>query len=299
MFNYSDIDLERMITINKFEKTILDLFSKGKIRGTTHTSIGQEYIPVSMREFMLENDFVISNHRGHGHYISLTGDVEGLLCEIMGKEGAVCSCYGGSQQLYAGNFMTLGIQGEGVSIGTGIAWTFKHEKNPNICYVYVGDGTWGRGSMYESLNMASLYKLPLVIITENNGIAMTTPISDNMAGNIENRAHAFDVDYIQVTSQDISEIRSQLADKIKAVREGAKPLVIEFITQRLAAHSKGDDTRTEEEIKLNAEKSWYYRFKKEDPERLRAVEETVDKKMNGILNKVMEKSEEGNLLYEE
>ena len=298
MPNYYDTDLKKMVMINVFEKTLLQLFAEGKIRGTTHTSIGQEYIPVAVLPFMENNDFVISNHRGHGHYLALTGDQEGLLCEIIGKEGAVCHCYGGSQQLYSGNFMTLGVQGENVSIATGIAWSFKHEKKKNISYVYIGDGTLGRGSVYESLNIASVNKLPLVIIIENNEIAMTTPISNNLAGSIEKRARAFDVDYVHIEGHNLDEIRKALSEPIQLVREKCRPLVIEFVTQRLSAHSKGDDTRSEEKINKIKEDSWYYQLLNEEPERLKLFEEEAKDKIGSILETIIQKPIEGALLYE-
>lgn len=289
MYSYNIDDLKIMLLIRNFELTILNLFSKGIVKGTTHTCLGQEYIPVSLRPFILKSDFVISNHRGHGHYVSLTGNVEGLLSEIMDKEGAVCNGIGGSQHILHNNFMSTGIQGEGIAVGTGIAWTYKHSNSDNICYVYIGDGTFGRGSVYESLNLAGLNKLPLVVIVENNGIAMSTHQEHNMVGTIEARAKAFDAAYIAIESHYPEEIRQMVEKPIAKVRSEGGPLVIEFKTERVAAHSKGDDTRTKGEIESLQDKYWYSVCAKEDANLLTKCEEEVKKDIEEILTTVLNK----------
>jgi pyruvate dehydrogenase E1 component alpha subunit len=290
MYSYSEEDLKKMLLIRNVELAILDLFSEGLVKGTAHTCLGQEYIPVSLSPFMVKDDFIISNHRGHGHYLSLSGDVEGLLSEIMDKDGAVCNGIGGSQHILHRNFMSTGIQGEGIAVSTGIAWTYKYSRSKNICYIYIGDGTFGRGTVYESLNLAALHRLPLVVIVENNGIAMTTHIKDNMAGSIEGRAKAFGIDYLFVESHNPEEIRQMIENSISRVRTFGGPLVIEFKTQRISAHSKGDDTRTKEEIEEIQEQYWYNCFKRENPELLKKCEEEVILEVETILERIKKKS---------
>lgn len=287
MDTYNQDDLKTMIMIRNFELTVLDLFSKGIVKGTTHTCLGQEYIPVSIRPFILDTDFVISNHRGHGHYLALSEDIEGLLSEITGKEGAVCNGIGGSQHIFYNNFMSTGIQGEGIAVGSGIAWSYKHRCCDSICYVYIGDGTFGRGTVYESLNIASLHSLPLVIIVENNAIAMTTPQKANMAGTISARVKAFGCSYMEIESHNTDEIRRILEKPIENVRTGCGPLVVEFKTERIAAHSKGDDTRTKEEIEFLNDRYWYNVCAKESPELLLKCEKEVNKYIDDTLKKVM------------
>lgn len=288
---YSDEDLLWMLKIRRFELMLLDLFSKGQIYGTAHTCLGQEYIPVALKPFVQNNDFVISNHRGHGHFIAFTEEIEGLLSEMMGKEGAVCNGYGGSQHLFYKNVMTTGIQGEGVSIALGIAWALKRKHTKNVCFAFVGDGTFGRGSIYESLNMACLYKLPYILVVENNNIAMTTKNSENMSGNIENRVKAFGAKYIKIVSDIPTEIRKQIESPIKEVRDTNTPLVIEFITTRVAAHSKGDDTRTNEELESLRKQYWYNVLKQENGEQLQRLEIIANQEIEQILNTVNEKKE--------
>ena len=284
-------DLLAALKIRYFELALLKAFSKGLVKGTTHTCIGQEYVPVALKPFVEDSDFVISNHRGHGHFIAMTGDIEGLFCEIMGKTGAVCNSVGGSQHLLHKNIMTTGVQGEGVSIGLGHAWKFKHEKSHNACFIFVGDGTFGRGSVYESLNMASLYRLPYILVVENNSIAMTTRLFENMAGTIEGRVKAFGINYEKVISHNPTEIKAQLQEPIKRAKEDPSPLVIEFITQRVASHSKGDDTRSKSELEKVQDLYWYNKLKKQENETFNKLDEIAKLQIESIVNKVLDKRE--------
>jgi pyruvate dehydrogenase E1 component alpha subunit len=224
--------------------------------------------------------------------LSLTGDVEGLLSEITGREGAVCKGVGGSQHILHRNYMSTGVQGEGIAVGTGIAWSFKYSGKESICFVYIGDGTFGRGTVYESLNMACLMKLPMVIIVENNGIAMTTYQKDNMSGTIEGRTMAFDASYIMLECNDAVKIRETLEKPITEVRAGSGPLVIEFKTERVSAHSKDDDSRSKEECEGIHNRYWYNIYAKNNPDFLAACEEEVKSDMKQILSRIMEKKPE-------
>ena len=291
MNRYAQEDLFLMLKIRAFEEMLLDSFAKGLIAGTTHTCLGQEYIPVSLKPLVRETDFVISNHRGHGHFITFTGEIAGLFAEIMGKEGAVCGSVGGSQHLFYKNVMTTGVQGEGVSIGLGVAWDLKKQDNHDIVYVFVGDGTFGRGSVYESLNMACLYRLPYVLVVENNGIAMTTKLSENMAGTIEARARAFGAEYVQVTSSIPSEIRAQVQPLIQRVREQQAPLVIEFITTRVASHSKGDDTRAPAELEQLHRQYWYEILKRQQDARFELLDAQARQEVNLIFQQILNAKE--------
>lgn len=286
--NFSDDDLYQMLLIRSFEKTVLQLFSQGKIKGTSHTCLGQEYIPVALKPLLSSDDFIISNHRGHGHFLTFSGKIEGLFSELMGHSDGICGGYGGSQHLKDGNIMTTGIQGEGVCIALGIAWSFLQKKQKNLAVVFVGDGTFGRGTVYESLNIASLFDLPYVMIVENNGIAMTTRISENMAGTIKERVQAFRVDYLCVRSQNPSEIRKEIAPHLQRVRTNARPLVIEFLTYRTGPHSKGDDTRTQEELAEVNRKTWYTLCEQSDKDQLQRLEAMANREIENILRRAME-----------
>jgi pyruvate dehydrogenase E1 component alpha subunit len=267
-----DGDLRLLLLIRYFELSLLDLFSKGKLNGTTHTCLGQEYIPVALRTSLIEQDFVFSNHRGHGHYLARYKDPAGLLAEIMGREGAICCGVGGSQHIYRDNYLSTGVQGESLSFAAGVALHLKRKKNGGMAVVFMGDGTWGEGAVYEALNIAQLWRLPLLAIVENNKISQSTPVTLQMAGTIEGRVKAFGIDYLKVTTMDINKIRSEIESASKQSRLTTSPLVIEFETVRLGPHSKGDDTRGEKELENLRKKDWLAIYRKLYPAQTERIE---------------------------
>jgi TPP-dependent pyruvate/acetoin dehydrogenase alpha subunit len=268
----ADDDLERLLLIRHFENGLLDLFAAGKLNGTTHTCLGQEYIPVALRTLLAPDDFVFSNHRGHGHYLARFDDPFGLLAEIMGRAGAVCDGVGGSQHIFRDNYLSTGVQGESLPVAVGVGLHFRRAGEPRVAVTFIGDGTWGEGSVYEALNLAQLWRSPLVVVVENNGIAQTSPTELQMAGSIADRAAAFGARYRLIDSIDINEIRAQLAGPIAEVREHGGPLVIEFITHRIGPHSKGDDTRPADVIAWAKDNDWYLRYGGRYPEQFAAAD---------------------------
>lgn len=261
----ADDDLRLMLMIRHFERKLLSLFELGELNGTTHTSLGQEYIPVAMSALLDMRNFVFSNHRGHGHYLARHRDPCGLLAEIMGRDGAVCNGVGGSQHIFRDRYLSTGVQGESLPVATGVALALKRSEPGQLACAYIGDGTWGEGSVYEALNMAELWGAPLAIVVENNGIAQSTPTTKELAGTIAGRAKAFGVSHYRTESTDINRIRAHLAPLLDRVRSRGEPLVIEFATYRLGPHSKGDDSRSPEQLRRVAEHDWYTRYAAEYP----------------------------------
>jgi TPP-dependent pyruvate/acetoin dehydrogenase alpha subunit len=247
---YADLYL-----IRRFEETLLDLFAQGKMAGTTHTCIGQEANAVGVTACLdPERDVVVSNHRCHGHYLALTGDVDGLLREVLGREGGVCGGKGGSQHLCAENFYSNGVLGSTVPLATGIALAQRERGEGGLAAVFVGDGTLGQGVVYESLNIASLWKLPLLVVLEHNGYAQSTPSSLQVAGDVEARAAAFGIPTARLDSTDVTEIRAAAERAVVHVRETGTPFLLVLDTYRFAPHSKGDDFRDPEEIAQRRER---------------------------------------------
>ncbi len=288
--NTIERDIESLLSIRSFEETLLKLFRKGIFNGTTHTCIGQEYIPVSIMTSLKDGDFIFSNHRGHGHYLARYNDFEGLLSEIMGRQGAVCKGVGGSQHLYREDgFLSTGIQGESLPLAAGVAKHFKESGNGGIAVVFIGDGTWGEGSVYEALNMSGLWQLPLVVVVENNGISQSTPSSLNLAGTIEGRVRGFDIEYLKVTSNDVWKCREMTAPFINKVRQYSQPLVIEFKTNRLGPHSKGDDTRSSSELDEIKKKDWLNSLQNKYPQQVEKILPLVQKKIDELVCKVSSK----------
>src|SRR5262249_5406730 len=137
------------------EQRLLDLFAQGKLFGTVHTCIGQEWVGVAVAEALAEGDVVFTNHRGHGHYLARTDDVDGLVAEVMGKQSGVCGGRGGSQHLCGGGVYSNGIQGGIVPVAAGMALAHKLRGTGRVAVVFIGDGTLGEGAVYETLNIAS------------------------------------------------------------------------------------------------------------------------------------------------
>jgi TPP-dependent pyruvate/acetoin dehydrogenase alpha subunit len=240
---------ERMYFIRRFEETLLDLFAQGKLVGTTHTYIGQEANAVAViANLEPERDVVFSNHRCHGHYLAFTDDAFGLLCEVMGKAPGVCGGKGGSQHLCKGNFYSNGVLGSIVPVATGIALAEKKKGTGAVSTVFLGDGTMGEGVTYESLNMASLWKLPVLFVVENNYYAQSTPIELELAGSIPARGAAFAIEVEELDSTDVLEIHAAAARAVTRIRETGEPFFLVLHTYRFSPHSKGDDNRDSAEI---------------------------------------------------
>ena len=233
----------KMLLIRKFEELLFNLFEKGMISGTTHTYIGQEATGVSLIENLKPNDIVLSNHRCHGHYLTKTGDVIGLLSEILGKENGICKGRGGSQHLHADNFFSNGVQGNMFPVSAGISLAEKWKESTNLTVIFIGDGTLGQGVIYETLNMIGLYKLPILVIVENNQYAQSTPISENFAGSIKERLKGFAIDVEECESTDVEYLYLRYNKLIKDIRSTKSPRIDIVKNERLGPHSKGDDDR--------------------------------------------------------
>ncbi|GIH28015.1 dehydrogenase [Acrocarpospora phusangensis] len=269
----ADADLERMLRIRHFERALLRLFERGQLNGTTHTCLGQEHVPVAVSGLLDPDDYVFSNHRGHGHFLARHDEPHALLAEIMGRQGAVCNGVGGSQHVYHGRFLSTGVQGESLPVAVGVALRLKRVTPGRLACAYVGDGTWGEGSVYEALNMAQLWRAPLLVVVEHNGIAQSTPTGAQMSGSIAGRAAAFGVRHHRIDSVDVNVIRHELAPLVAAVRSESRPAVAEIRVHRAGPHSKGDDTRTPEELREAAEGDWLPAYADSFPEQFARLDE--------------------------
>jgi acetoin:2,6-dichlorophenolindophenol oxidoreductase subunit alpha len=281
----ADDDLNLLVFIRRFEEELLELFAAGELSGTTHTCLGQEYIPVALAP-LTRGDFVFSNHRGHGHYLAHCGDAEALLAELTGREGGSCRGVGGSQHLSEDRFISTGVQGESLPVAVGMALHFKRAGQGRMAMAYIGDGTWGEGAVYEALNLAALWQVPLLVVVENNGIAQTTATRAQLAGTIEGRARAFGVDYQRITTTDVEQIRIELAPRLDQVRRQHRPLVVEFETVRLGPHSKGDDTRERDEVRALGERDWLRLCQRAEPQRLTAADARQRDKVAQVITSV-------------
>jgi acetoin:2,6-dichlorophenolindophenol oxidoreductase subunit alpha len=238
----------RMRFIRRFEETVLELFERGLLNGTTHACIGQEADAVAIVEHLGDYDHMFSNHRCHGHFLARTGDALALIAEIMGKPEGVCGGIGGSQHLCATGFMSNGVQGGIVPNAAGIALAKQLDGDAGLSVVFIGDGTLGEGVTYETLNVASLWKLPLVVVLEDNGWAQSTPASANLAGSMRDRLAAFGLPVFEIDSTDVEELDAFAEGALAQARKKEGPVAIVIHTYRLCHHSKNDDNRPAEEV---------------------------------------------------
>ncbi len=247
---------EQMLLIREFEEVLTSLFHEGLLFGTTHCCIGQEAVAVGVLSATDSDDVVVSNHRGHGHFIAFTDDVEGLMAEIMGRETGVCGGRGGSQHLHTKNFYNNGITGGMAPIATGMALAEKIKGSGKKVISFLGDGALAQGVVYESWNMAQLWKLPILYIIENNQYAMSTHISKHFAGDICERAKGFNFKTTRVTNESVEEIYKVTKKIISEMNHWVIPQILVCDTFRYCGHSKSDDLcyRSREEEALWLEK---------------------------------------------
>lgn len=242
-------EIETALRIRATEERLLQLFGEGKLYGTVHTCIGQEWSAVAVGRALQPQDYVFSNHRCHGHFLAYGGSVKGLIAEVMGKRDGVCGGRGGSQHLCYNRFFSNGIQGGIAPVTAGLAWAQQIEGNGGIAVVFLGDGTLGQGVLYETLNIASKWSLPILFVVENNRYAQSTASGETLSGQIAHRFEAFGIEGNEGNTWDWPGLLEGMAQSVETVREQGKPRFHIVDTYRLKPHSKGDDFRSPEEIK--------------------------------------------------
>ncbi|NHH91306.1 alpha-ketoacid dehydrogenase subunit alpha/beta [Pseudoalteromonas sp. MB47] len=238
------------LLVRSAEQHLLKLFDQGKINGTIHTCIGQELVGATIAEYAyLKGDFIVSNHRGHGHFLSCFPNLlSEFFAELTSKQSAICGGHGGSQHLYIDGFLSNGILGSTAPIACGIAYAKKQKKHNNIVTLFLGDGAFGEGVIYEAMNLAQVYKLPLYIICESNNISQSTVTSTVQTGSLTRRAEGFGLAIFESSTNELEKHIETTKEAASLVRTNT-PVFHLVHTQRLHSHSKGDDTRSEKELK--------------------------------------------------
>lgn len=237
-----------MYRIRRFEETVLEEFKRGVFSGTTHTYIGEEADAVGIIGLLNPQDVIVTNHRCHGHFLAYGGEMRALFAELMGKATGVCGGRGGSQHLHWRNLFSNGVQGGIVPIAAGMAMAEKRKGSGAVVVVFIGDGTLGQGVVYEALNMASLWSLPLLLVVENNHIAQTTLTTQALAGSIPARFESFGVRATELDTSDVLQVRTAAESILDEIRAEVRPQALILNTARFSAHSKGDDTRESTEV---------------------------------------------------
>jgi pyruvate dehydrogenase E1 component alpha subunit len=261
--------LTRMQLIRKFEETAEASYMRGLIHGTMHLSIGQEASAVGSILPLRRDDYILSTHRGHGHCLAKGADPALMLAEFFGKENGYCHGRGGSMHIAdieGGNLGANGIVGGGLPIAVGVGMSIKMQKQHRVCMVFFGDGAANEGAFHEALNMASIWKLPVVFVCENNKYGMSMDIALAMAvPNVADRASAYAMPGVAVDGNDLPAVAAAAGHAITRARTGGGPSLLECKTYRWRGHSKSDRNlyRTKEEIDA---------WRKRDPIRLLEAE---------------------------
>lgn len=247
----------QMVRIRTFEDNANQLYLSAKMPGLTHMYSGEEAVAVGICEALTSNDKITSTHRGHGHCVAKGADFKAMFCELLGKEEGYCRGKGGSMHIADqsnGNLGANAIVGGSLGIATGAALTSKLLGKNEVAVCFFGDGATAQGLMYEVMNMAALWNLPVIYACENNGYSEYTKTEEIAAGSITARAEAFGIESFQVDGQDVLAVNELTRELVARARAGEGPFFLELMTYRYHGHHVGD---------INRE---YYRAKDEESE---------------------------------
>jgi pyruvate dehydrogenase E1 component alpha subunit len=246
--------LRNMLLIRRFEEKAGQLYGMGAIGGFCHLYIGQEAVVVGMQMTLKEGDQVITGYRDHGHMLACGMDPKGVMAELTGRRGGYSKGKGGSMHMFSLEkhfYGGHGIVGAQVSLGTGLALANRYRDNDSVSITYFGDGAANQGQVYESFNMAALWKLPVVYVIENNRYAMGTSVSRASAQtDFSKRGVSFNIPGEQVNGMDVRAVKAAGARAVAWCREGNGPYILEMLTYRYRGHSMSDPAkyRTRDEV---------------------------------------------------
>jgi acetoin:2,6-dichlorophenolindophenol oxidoreductase subunit alpha len=248
----------QMVRIRTFEDTANQLYLSAKMPGLTHMYSGEEAVAVGICEALRDSDHITSTHRGHGHCVAKGAEFKQMFCELLGKAEGYCRGKGGSMHIADqshGNLGANAIVGGSMGIATGSALRAKLQGRDDVTVCFFGDGATAQGLMYEVMNMAALWKLPVIYACENNGYSEYTKTEEIAAGSITARAEAFGIEAHQVDGQDVLAVNALAAKLVARARKGEGPFFIELMTYRYHGHHVGDINREYYRSKAE-EKDW-------------------------------------------
>jgi pyruvate dehydrogenase E1 component alpha subunit len=289
--------LYKMMLIRGFEEKVEELFSLNLIHGSTHLYIGQEATAVGACKALNKDDYITSTHRGHGHCIAKGGDVKYMMAELLGRKTGYCKGKGGSMHIADINIGILGangVVGGGIPIATGAGLSIKMKGTKQVVICFFGDGAVNQGSFHESLNLASIWNLPVIYIIENNLYGMSMAVNKAVKiDRLADRAKAYNIPGIVMDGNDVIAVYDAVSEAVEKVRNGEGPILIESLTYRWRGHSRSDARayRTREEEAEWREKCPIKRFKERlISEGLLTEEEfkELQKKVDDDLNNAVE-----------
>jgi len=246
--------LRQMLLIRRFEEKAGQMYGMGLIGGFCHLYIGQEAVVVGMKLALRDGDQMITGYRDHGHMLACGMDPKGVMAELTGRRGGYSKGKGGSMHMFSleKNFYGgHGIVGAQVPLGTGLAFANKYRGSNDVCLTYFGDGAANQGQVYESFNMAELWKLPVVYVIENNRYAMGTSVLRSSAQtDFSKRGVSFNIPGSQVDGMDVRAVKAAAERAVAWCRAGKGPIILEMLTYRYRGHSMSDPAkyRTKEEV---------------------------------------------------
>jgi len=235
---------ERMLLIRRTEERLRDENKAGNLPGAVHLYIGEEAIATGVCAHLRDSDMITSTHRGHGHYLAKGGDLKAMMAEIWAKRTGICKGMGGSMHVAdfsRGILGANGIVGAGFAIATGAAYSAMLKKQGRIVADFFGDGASNQGTLMESLNVASLWQLPLVFVCEHNRFSEFSPASTVTSGEIVDRARAFRIPCHVVNGNDVIEVWRAARDATDRARQGGGPTFIEAHSYRIQGHLEAED----------------------------------------------------------
>ena len=245
---------KKMLLIRRFEEKAGQLYGMGQIGGFCHLYIGQEAVVVGIQSAQIDGDSIVTSYRDHGHMLACDMDPKGVMAELTGRKDGYSKGKGGSMHMFSrekGFFGGHGIVAAQVPIGAGLAFSHKYNGNKNVSITYFGDGAANQGQVYESYNIASLWKLPVVFVIENNKYGMGTSVNRSSAGeNLSDRGKPYGIMSEIVDGMDILAVREAAIRAIDYCRSGKGPYILEMKTYRFRGHSMSDPAkyRTRDEV---------------------------------------------------
>jgi pyruvate dehydrogenase E1 component alpha subunit len=259
--------LRRMLAIRYFEQSILRLFEQDQVRGATHVYLGEEAVAVGVCTALRPDDYISSTHRGHGHCIAKGGDLNKMMAELLGKATGYCKGKGGSMHiadLDLGILGANGIVGSGIPIAVGAALGSTIQGEDRVAVAFFGDGASNTGAFHEGINLAAVWKLPVVFVCENNMYAVSTSTRESLAiGGVVERAAAYGIPGVQVDGNDVLQVYEAAREAVARAREGKGPTLLECLTYRWTGHTVGDPGlyRNKEEVEAWKQQDPILRFR--------------------------------------
>lgn len=249
---------EQMNKIRAFEESANELYTSARMPGLTHLYIGEEAVAVGVCEALRKDDYITSTHRGHGHCVAKGAEVDRMFAELLGKAAGYCQGKGGSMHIAdqdTGNLGANAIVGGSAGIATGAGLSIKMRKSDQVAVCFFGDGALGQGLIYESMNMAQLWKLPVIYVCENNQYNEYTHNSETAAGELAARGRAFGLHTVEVDGQDVRAVHTATLELVARARRGEGPSFLICHTYRFHGHHVGDIERTY--YRSKDEESWW------------------------------------------